>query len=235
MTTIEKHSFSRILPNEIKTPKVVLLDYDNTLVDSWLQDFKTTNEALHALGLPPMSLEEMQRQPQIPVTQGLSILSKKPLGEVEKIYFPIYHKHHKSPAPPVPGAEELIRYLIQQEIHVSIISNKEHSLLNYTIEQIGWKKYFNAIIGAYPNKPSKPSPEIVKDATEGIQIKDKSQIWLVGDAYSTDILCAIKALITPVWVSKYSVDQLYFSKGGIAIIHAEDCCHLMRFIEETDP
>lgn len=235
MTPIEEYIFSLILPNEIKTPKVVLLDYDNTLVDSWALDFRTTNEALHTLGLPFMSLAEMQRQPQTPVTQGLSILSKKPLEEVEEIYYPIYHKHHKNPAPPVPGAEELIRYLTQQEIHVSIISNKEHSLLTYTIEQIGWKKYFNAIIGAHPNKPSKPSPEIVKDATEGLQIEDKSQIWLVGDAYSTDILCAVKSEITPVWISKYSVDQLNFSKGGIPIIHARDCYHLKRIVEKAVP
>lgn len=233
MKTIKEHSFYLILPDEIKTPKVVLLDYDNTLVDSWAQDFKTTNEALHALGLPTMSLEEMQRQPQIPVTQGLSSLSKKPLEEVEEIYYPIYYKHHINPAPPVPGAEELIRYLAQQEIHISIISNKEHSLLTYTIEQIGWKKHFNVIIGAHPSKPSKPSPEIVKEATEGLQIEDKSQIWLVGDAYSTDILCAVRSKITPVWISKYSVDQLQFSEGGIPLIHAHDCYHLRKIIQKT--
>lgn len=233
MKTEEKYKFFPMENNKIKSPKAILLDYDNTLVDSWPQDFITSNKALIALGLPPMTPTEMLTQPHIPATQALALYSKKSVEEVEKIYFPIYYKHHRKPAPPVPGAFELISYLKEQGIYVAIISNKEQSLLDNTIEQIGWKNYFNSVIGARTNEPSKPSPSVIVKATKDICIKDKRQIWLAGDALLTDILCAVNGNITPVWVSNYSVDQLNFSVGGIPIIHALDCYHLREIIDKS--
>ena len=229
--TDDSYQFSPMLNTVIEPPEVILLDYDNTLVDSWPQDFRTSSEALMVLGLPLMSPREMLSQPHIPATYALAALAKKPIEEIEEIYYPIYHKHHKEPAPLVPGALQLISSLKEKGVYVSIISNKEHSLLENTIETIGLKNYFNNIIGARANKPHKPSPDIIEEAIKGIHVKDRKNIWLVGDAFSSDILCAMEGNVTPVWISKYSVDQLNFSEGGIPIIHALDCFHLKEIIE----
>jgi hypothetical protein len=145
---VTKQPFTTIDPASLKKPKVVFLDYDNTLVDSWPQDFSTSNTVFERLGSPPMTVLEMVQEPHTPAVTAISNRTGRPYEVVKKLYDEVYEEVHRKLAPPVLGALELLKFLKENGIFTILLSNKEHNLLENTIDTIGWHDYFSIIGGA---------------------------------------------------------------------------------------
>lgn len=224
--------FQCLVPTLLKMPQLIIFDYDNTLVDSWPQDFETSNEALKELGLPPMDAVEMLQEPHTPAVKALAERAGLPYEHVKEIYNRIYNRIHQELAPPLPGAEMLLNLLQDLGIFTAVISNKEHDLLHNTLERIGWMKYFSTFYGAHKNKPYKPDPKVIDEITATLPCPIlKESISFVGDALLTDISCALQAGVTPIWMSQYSVDEVTFSTQGPRIGQTENCMTLLELVK----
>jgi phosphoglycolate phosphatase len=229
---LAEQSFQPLLPTLLKKPQLIIFDYDNTLVDSWPQDFETSNEVFKALGCPPMDALEMLQEPHTPAVTAIIERTGLPYEKVKMTYNAIYNKIHQTIAPPLPGAHALLELIHKMGILTAVISNKEHDLLQDTLRQIGWSHYFHTFYGASPNKPFKPDPcvidEIIKDLPHPVS---KEHIFFVGDALSSDISCALQANVTPIWMSQYSVDEVTFSNAGPNILKVENCLALIDLLK----
>jgi phosphoglycolate phosphatase len=225
--------FQHLCSSTLKKPKLVIFDYDNTLVDSWPQDFKASNAALKALGLQEMEVTEMLMHPHVPAVKAIVEKSGLSYGCVKETYNRIYEQMHETLAPPLPGAESLLQFLKAKDITTAVISNKEHDLLHKTLERNGWAKYFHTAYGASPNKPYKPDPnvidEIIKDLPKALS---RTDIFFVGDALSSDIACALRGGVTPIWLSQYSIDEVEFTNQGPKILKTENCQTLKSIMED---
>lgn len=228
---LAEQTFQRLSISLLKKPHLIIFDYDNTLVDSWPQDFETSNEALKELGLSPMDAIEMLQLPHVPAVTALVEATGLPYETVKTTYNRIYDRIHQELAPPLPGAERLLEKLQDMGILTAVISNKEHDLLHNTLERIGWTKYFNTFYGAHKNKPYKPDPKVIDEITNILPYPiSRKNIFFVGDALSTDISCALRGGVTPIWMSQYSVDEVEFGIHGPEIIHSENCLTLCEIL-----
>lgn len=230
---VAEQTFQKISPAFLKKPQLIIFDYDNTLVDSWPQDFQTSNDVFQALGCPPMDALEMLQNPHTPAVTAIMERTGLPYEKVKKTYNAIYNIIHQDIAPPLPGAHALLELIKRMGILTAVISNKEHDLLQDTLRKIGWNNYFHTFYGAAQGKPYKPDPrvidEIVKDLPRSIS---KEHIFFVGDALSTDISCALQANIIPIWLSQYSVDEVIFSNDGPKILKVENCLALIDILKK---
>lgn len=228
---VAKQNFKHVNSEGLKKPNILFLDYDNTLVDSWPQDFVVSNEVFEKLGHPPMSVVDMVQQPHVPAVEAISNHTGNSYETVKKIYDQVYETVHRELAPPVPGAEEFLEFLKEEGISTVLLSNKEHNLLEDTVRKIGWKGYFSHVRGAKKGSPNKPHPETVLNILKEREIKiPKDRIFLAGDAVSTDIACALSAGILPIWISQFSLDHVKFAQEGPSILHMESCKHFMEFL-----
>lgn len=232
---VAEQTFQSVSPLSLKKPRLIIFDYDNTLVDSWPQDFETSNEVFKALGLPPMDVFEMLQQPHTPAVAAIVEKTGLPYDKVKATYNTVYNAIHRIIAAPLPGAHALLEWIKEMGMLAVVISNKEHDLLEDTVEKVGWSKHFDKAYGARKNKPHKPDPwvvdEIIKDLPRSIS---KEEILFVGDALSTDIACALQANVTPVWMSQYSVDEVIFGDCGPKILKTENCLTLLDILKTCD-
>ena len=222
--SITQKTFQDVDYRKLSFPKVVFLDYDNTLVDSWPQDFETSNEVFKRLSHPPMSVIEMLQEPHTPAVMAIAQRTNCSFEVVKKVYNEVYKDIHKELAPPLPGAEDLLKYLKRNKIWTAIVSNKEDDLLEDTLKKIGWIHYVNVYKGAKKGKAHKPDPLVVDSILEEYHLNvSRDQVFFVGDAVSTDILCAINARVIPIWLSQYSVDELRMGDTGPQVLRTQNC------------
>lgn len=229
---VVEQTFQHIAVSSLKKPKLIIFDYDNTLVDSWPQDFETSNEVFKALGHPPMDAVEMLQQPHTPAVLAIMERTGLPYEKVKTTYNAIYTAIHQVHAEPLPGAHALLELIKQMEILTAVISNKEDDLLQDTLKKVGWNHHFDATYGAHPNKPHKPNPQVVEAITKMLPSPiAKEEIFFVGDALSSDIACALQANVTPIWLSQYSVDEVIFGNDGPQIFKTENCFTLTELLK----
>ena len=74
-----------------------------------------------------------------------------------------------------------LKIIKEKRIACGIISNKDGNLLRKEINKLGWKKYFNVLVGANEAKKDKPSKFPLLLALKKISLKPNKNIWYVGD------------------------------------------------------
>jgi len=229
---VAENTFQNISFSFLKKPQLIIFDYDNTLVDSWPQDFETSNEVFKALGHPPLDVLEMLREPHTPAVAAIMERTGLPYEKVKTTYNAIYNAIHQTLAPPLPGAHALLELTKKLGILTAVISNKEEDLLRDTLKKIGWAPYFDVIYGAHKDKPHKPNPRVIDEMMKDLPCRvPKDHIFFVGDALSSDIACALEGNVIPVCMSQYSVDEVSFGDDGPQILKTENCLSLIEIIK----
>ena len=227
-----KQEFQQMDPLLLKKPELVLIDYDNTLVDSWPQDFETSNKVFEELGHEAMSVIEMLQQPHMSAVEAIAKKTNIAYEKVKAVYNKIYKEVHAELAPPLPEAENLLYFLKENKIPVIVVSNKGQDLLNSTVKKMGWNKYFIDYSGAQKDKPKKPNPSVVHEIVKkNNRFISYDSIFFVGDTLSNDLKCALEAGVIPVWMSDYSVDELAFGEQGPKILKANNCQNLIEIFK----
>lgn len=224
--------YSLLKRDEITFPKVVIFDYDDTLVDSWPIALKVFNDCLVCLGHDSMSPEEQYALPHIPDPELLSIITGRNLEEVYSIYRKFYDLHHKKCAPPLLGAIELLKYLKKRHVYLILISNKPTDLLHKALKALKWEM-FDKVIGAGDFPVRKPDPEIVDIALQDIALKSRKLVWFVGDSY-TDMQCAYASKVTPVWVKEKSRDKFVLSENGLKVFTVNNLEDLLKTLKKFE-
>ena len=167
--------------------KLVIFDLDGTLINTIADLAQATNYALAKLGYPTHEIESYKFK----VGNGINNLFKRALPEGEKTdenvlrvrreFIPYYNEHNTDLSRPFPGMEELLNYIENQNIKISVASNKYQEATSKIISEIYPTIRFSAVLGQRENVPIKPNPQIVYDILSITGI-DKQDVLYVGDS-----------------------------------------------------
>ena len=163
------------------SPRAILFDWDNTLVNNWEPIFKAYKETLKKLGLKKQNRSEIIKNAKYSLRETFPRIFKDDWKKAKKIFYVSFKKIHLQNIKPMPKVEKILKIIKKKKIPCGVISNKDGNLLRKEINKLGWKKYFKILVGANDAKKDKPSKYPFLLALNKISLKPNKNIWYVGD------------------------------------------------------
>lgn len=186
------------LSNPSILPKAVIFDWDNTLVDTWPLIHVAINATMEKMGHELWSLDKVKTDIHKSMRESFPEIFGDNWQEAGEIYKNAYRSQHLDQLCFLPKAVDLINYLHQKNILLSIISNKTGNILRAEAESLKIDDKFFSIIGSGDAQFDKPHHAPVDLALLGSGIDPKKDlVWFVGDTI-TDIECAINCHCQPI-------------------------------------
>ena len=174
----------------IKTPELVMLDLDGTIVDSVPDLAWSVNKTLAELSLPERDITNIRHW----VGNGLEILlhrslTNDPSGEADSMLFnealtkflSIYSKNSCNLSVCYPGVREGIGYMKQKDIMVGCVTNKRGQFVGPILEKLGIMDDMSIIIAGDTLSRKKPDPLPLLYAASVLE-KDPGHSLMVGDS-----------------------------------------------------
>ncbi len=171
------------------TPRALLFDWDNTLVDSWAVIHAALVPTFTAMGRQPWTIEECKERVRSSARDAFSKLFGSRAEEATQIFYDAYGKSHVTALQALPGAADLLQELSEAGYCLGIVSNKAGHLLRPEVAAMGWGLYFSAVVGATDAPRDKPAPEAPALALAAMGIEAGEEVWFVGDT-DIDMRCA---------------------------------------------
>ena len=163
------------------SPKAILFDWDNTLVNNWEPIFIAYKKTLKSLGLKNKSRSETLKNAKYSLRETFPRVFKDDWKKAKKIFYVVFKKIHLQKIKPMPKAVKILKIIKEKKITCGVISNKDGNVLRKEINKLGWKKYFKIFVGANEAKKDKPSKYPLLLALNKISLKPNRNIWYVGD------------------------------------------------------
>ncbi len=183
----------------LSRPRAVLLDWDNTLVDSFPLIHISINHTLEAMGHDTWSFEKTCHTISSSMRDFFPKLYGDRWEEARDVFYASYAKRDLDKIEPIPGAEDLLSALQDAGIYLALVSNKTGDNLRQEVSHLGWGGYFSRVVGATDASQDKPDPAVVAFALEGSGIEPGRDVWFVGDN-AIDIDCALSSGCVPLVV-----------------------------------
>jgi len=172
--------------------KIILFDWDGTLVDTCDVILECHNHVRGAMGFAPWSKEDLfERNGTSQSTRELypEIYGDK-TEEAIAMLNAYVDKVHLDYVRVMSGAQQLLDYIRTLTIPMGLVSNKRHAALVKEVEYLKWDHYFLSIVGAGRADKDKPSATPLKFAADAIDPSiDPSEIIYIGDS-ETDLKSA---------------------------------------------
>lgn len=209
-------------PSPLPGPRVILFDWDNTLVDSWVMIHHAMTATFNALGQRPWTLEECRRNIRKSARDSFPELFGARAEEATAVFYRTYEADHLSQLRALPGAEAMLRTLAAaDDLLLGVVSNKRGHLLRKEAVELGWDRYFGPLVGANDAEKDKPAREVVDFALAGSGIAAGPEVWFVGDT-DIDVLCAHNSGCTAILVRAEPPGEGEFGELALAG-HVGDC------------
>lgn len=206
----------------LPSPKAILFDWDNTLVDSWALIHHAMTATFEALGQRPWTLEETRRNVRKSARDSFPELFGERAAEATEVFYRTYESDHLKQLRALPGAAEMLRDLAAAEdLLLGVVSNKRGRLLRLEAAELGWDRYFGPLVGAADAAKDKPAREVVEFALADSGIAPGPAVWFVGDT-DIDVLCAANAGCSAVLVRAEPPREGEFGASPLAC-HVSDC------------
>lgn len=207
--------------NELQAPKLVIFDWDNTLVSTWNKLLSALNASLDDSSLPLWDLDIIKKE----MHYSSRDFFPKHFGDKWARAREVFYKEYagcKQEVEPLIGAASTLEKLQDYDIACAIISNKTGNILRDEVERLGWGKYFKSVLGAYDCDEDKPSPKPVHKTIEtiGLHIAQAPK-WFVGDTI-VDMECAHATECSPILFGPQGEDVKHPRDHGIKHLYVED-------------
>lgn len=179
--------------------KLVIFDFDGTLVDTITDVVVCFNDTLAEFGYKGYTVEEFHRfvggNLETIVSSMLPEESRTPdeINKVKEKYRFIYQNSDKPYSLPYNGIIDVLDTLVQNNIKIAINSNKGQALLDDMVKKCFPVYEFTAIMGYQEHLPSKPDPYAVNKIIEDNSL-NRDEVVYIGDGHS-DISTAHNAKI----------------------------------------
>ena len=206
-------------------PRMVLFDWDNTLVDTWPVITDCYNAVFDAFGQAHWSIEEVKARAHGSLRDYFPMLFGERWREAADIFFATFHRIHLERLTPCPGAVDLIGFLRERQVPLGVVSNKVGANLRVEAAHLGWSGHFHRIVGATDAVRDKPAPDPVYMALEGAGVATGAAVWLVGDT-RVDLVCAHAAGCIPVLLRDLKPCDGEFD-DCLPALHSRNC-HALR-------
>ncbi len=213
---------------ELRRPRAILFDWDNTLIDSWPVIHDALNATLEAFGMAPWSLDETRLRVGKSLRDTFPALFGGKWKEAEEVFYRRFADCHLERLQSRPGAGRMLAELRDVGFYLGIVSNKRGDYLRREVEHLGWRDYFGRIVGANDAAQDKPAKAPVAMALSGSGVIPGRQVWVVGDA-GIDLECALNADCLPVLVREHGPRPGEFA-GHPPAVHVADCQALGKLV-----
>ncbi len=214
------------------SPKVILFDWDNTLVDTWPVITDCYNAVFSAFGQPHWTLDEVKARAHGSLRDYFPVLFGDRWQHAGEIFFATFHRIHLDRLTPRPGAAELLDGLRKRGITLGVVSNKVGKNLRVEAAHLGWSGFFHRIVGATDAVRDKPAPDPIYMALDGTGISAGAEVWMVGDTRA-DLVCAHAAGCLPVLVREELPEASEFTECPPSV-HSRDC-HALKALLIEEP
>jgi len=214
------------------SPKAVLFDWDDTLIDSWDRLCLAINKTLIAMGTQPWSAEEAHQRLGPSAKDLFQGLYGDQWQKADQLFYDFICDETTLKSIKVrEGAVRLLQALKDSGVYVSVVSNKRGKLLRQEVEYLGWEHFFSNVIGAGDAKFDKPdvSPVHLALKDTGIIPQDEC-VWFVGDS-PTDMICAYNAYCLPVLVEYKKPPENLLQECRPALSF-ENCLKILSFLQK---
>lgn len=162
-------------------PKLVIFDWDGTLVDSIDPILHGFSLAYQRAGHPCPPVCQMRATIGLPLAAAFEQLSPGlPAASLVSLYREYWFSPERPPSVWARGALETLHWLEQKGIAMAVATGKSRQGLDHELEQHGKARAFAATRSADDAKP-KPHPEMVRQILEQLDV-EASQAVLVGDS-----------------------------------------------------
>jgi 2-hydroxy-3-keto-5-methylthiopentenyl-1-phosphate phosphatase len=176
------HDFSDIRAEFDKEIRGAVFDLDGTIVDS-LDAIKTAFvHTIDTLDLDVDVEETFGAMMNWPLTIGMEkIFPGADLNRAVEVFRKKYYAIYKDMTPVKPGMDEVLRYLADSGVKLTVATNKLSLYARELLEHLGIDHFFEAIIGVGDVTNPKPAPDMVDRAIEKMGTTRADTI-LVGDS-----------------------------------------------------
>jgi phosphoglycolate phosphatase len=210
-------------------PKAILFDWDNTLVDSWAVLHAALNHTLGEMGHPTWSRAETEIRVRASLRDSFPKMFGDDWTRAEKLFYDYFATIHLSHLAPLPGAQALLDYLVEQGIYLAVVSNKRGAFLRKEADHLGWQRYFAVLAGAGDAVRDKPARAHVDLALQAAGFSAGPDVWFVGDT-DIDLTCARNAGCVPVLVRQAEPVADEFGDHPPAL-YQPDCQSLQSYLQ----
>ena len=210
-------------------PRAILFDWDNTLVDSWPTIIDALNVTLEAYGKTPWTMDEARARVRKSMRDSFPELFGDQWRQAGEVFYERYAAIHVERLQPLPGAEEMLKSLVDAGIHLSVVSNKKGDFLRQESKHLGWDRYFGVLVGALDAEKDKPAIEVVELALAPSGIEKGPDVWFAGDA-DIDLECAYKAGCMPILIREHPPGPGELDSHPPAK-HFPNCAALCKYID----
>ena len=210
--------------NDIKNiplPKVMLFDWDGTLVNTNKVYRGLLHNTLAEMEISDWDKEAEEKYRFYSRREALPLIFGEKWKEINKQYSKKIKEIKAHSVNPFPNAINLLNYLAEENVIMSIVSNKDSYYLKEEVKHLGWERYFHKIIGASDALRDKPWPDPIHLALKEHSINDYRKVWFLGDSI-VDMQCAINTGCTPILYGTETNAHLQTKYLKIDHIHIHD-------------
>jgi len=190
---------------DLRRPKAILFDWDNTLVDTWPCIGRATNITLEAMGHEPWDEAELRRRVAGSLRDTFPTIYGDRWEEARDIFYKAFADVHLEMLVAADGAEALLREAAKAGVYLGVVSNKTGKYLRAEAAHLGWSDLFGRLVGAQDAARDKPAPDPIHMALENSGISAGSAVWFVGDA-PIDVTCGKAAGCVTIFVGKPALE-----------------------------
>ena len=184
------------------SPRAILFDWDNTLVDTWPCIGRDTNITLEAMGHKPWTDAEVRARVAGSLRDVFPAIYGARWEEAREIYYKAYTAVHLDELRALEGIEDLLREIATSGIYLGVVSNKTGKYLRAEAQHLGWTSLFGRLVGSQDAARDKPAPDPVHLALLQSGIAAGPDVWFVGDA-SIDVDCGRAAGCSTIFVGNF--------------------------------
>ncbi|HUZ71592.1 MAG TPA: HAD-IA family hydrolase [Stellaceae bacterium] len=211
------------------TPRALIFDWDNTLVDSWDAIHHALVITFDAMGHAPWSLDETKARVRLSLRDAFPSLFGARWEEARKLYLDTFTATHLERIAPAAGAADLLAALTARGHYLAVVSNKTGPVLRREAAHLGWTRFFSRLVGAGDATSDKPHPAPIQLALEGSGISAGDAVWYVGDT-ALDMECAANSGCHAVLVGVLDPADPGFTRFPPALNFPE-CAALWRHLQ----
>jgi phosphoglycolate phosphatase len=165
--------------------KLVIFDFDGTLVDSVPGIVKTMTAVGRKMNFPASIIDEWKDLIGLPIVRQMEIILPERDAafhmEVVDCYRTIYDAEAVELCPLFPGVLEALKTIRDRGIMLSIATSKRHILVEAVLKSYNIDSWFELILGADDVKNHKPHPETVLTTLKKLSINPAEAV-VVGDS-----------------------------------------------------
>jgi HAD superfamily hydrolase (TIGR01509 family) len=213
--------------------KVIIFDFDGTLLDSYNAHIAAYKEVFTSIGLELKEEELTKRFGKSTKSILSGILPTQFLPEVERLAKKKHELFSKRlhEVKLYPGVKETLKALKKRSISIALASSMNRASLRKILDRFGIKQYFDTVISAKDVKRGKPYPDILLEAAKRLG-KKTGECLVIGDSIY-DILAARNAgvKVTIVGNNPYQIEEI--KKQNVPIVRSiKDILSLLTFKKE---